>query len=104
MRLDENPQPPQSGELKYQVFRYLREQAQKTNALADGRLSAVDNAVTAPPVEGQYAQGDFVANSNRGVVLGLAGNQYLLAGWMCVTPSTTDDPPVWAEARYMTGT
>ncbi len=70
------------------------------NSLTEGRLAALHTAVASPPAVGEYAVGDFLPNSARGVVLGTAGSQYLLMGWVCTMPN----PLTWAESRTLTGT
>ena len=106
MRLEENPQLPQNPDSDYasslnQVLtRLLRAYSQKVNALADGKTTAVDNAVPAVPTAGQFNQGDFVRNSAP-TVLGSAGSQYTISGWRCVAPGT---PGTFVQCRDLTGT
>ncbi len=72
----------------------------QVNALTEGRISALHSAMVSPPATGDYTVGDFLPNNARGVVLGTAGSQYLLMGWMC----TATNPLAWAESRTLTGT
>lgn len=100
MRLEENPALPSDGAaLVYTLKRVFGTIANKVNALADGRLVAVDNARTAAPTTGTWAQGDFVRNSAP-VEAGTAGSKYVLFGWTCVAGGT---PGTWLPFRPLTG-
>ena len=105
MRLEENPQLPQNPDSDYasslnQVLtRLLRAYSQKVNALADGKTTAVDNAVPAVPTAGQFNQGDFVRNSAP-TELGTAGSKYVLRGWTCTVPGS---PGTFVQCRELTG-
>ena len=105
MRLEENPQLPQNADSPYaqalyQVLtRLFRAYSQKVNQLADGKTSAVDNAVPAAPTTGQFNQGDFVRNSAP-TELGTAGSKYVLRGWTCTVPGT---PGTFVQCRELTG-
>lgn len=79
--------------------RVLREHAFLVNALAEGRISASYNALTAPPTGGLWAQGDFVRNKAP-AELGTSPNKYVIHGWQCVTGGS---PGTWVQCRYLTG-
>lgn len=81
------------------LLRHLRDAAMQLNNLSEGRLSAVNNATTAAPTTGTYAQGDFVLNSEPSE-LGVAGSKYIIHGWRCTVSGT---PGTWVECRYLTG-
>lgn len=68
------------------------------NALAEGRLSAVDSFAAAPTA-GVWAQGDFVRNSAP-AELGSAGSKYVIFGWQCLVAGI---PGTWVQVRYLTG-
>lgn len=59
-RLNEYVDPPQASTA---VVDFLRAAALKMNALAGGRLAAVDATSTAMPTAGTFAKGDIVRNS-----------------------------------------
>lgn len=93
---------PQIGEGRFQVIRIIelfRDTAKKVNALARGKFAAIDQTGTAAPTTGTWAQGDFVANSNR-TELGSAGSKYVVMGWVCVAGGT---PGTWVPSRTLTG-
>lgn len=79
--------------------RVLREHALLINALAEGRMAAAYNALTAPPTGGTWALGDFVKNSAPSE-LGTSPNKYIIDGWRCVAGGT---PGTWVQCRYLTG-
>jgi hypothetical protein len=72
----------------------------KVNGLASGSYNAVDNALTAAPTTGTWAQGDFIRNSSPSVA-GVALSQYVVYGWLCVSGGT---PGTWVQCRFLTGT
>lgn len=74
--------------------------AKQVNAVSEGRISGSHNAQEAPPTMGLYQAGDYIRNSAPRV-LGAAGAQYVLKGWICVD---SGEPGVWAEDRGATGT
>lgn len=74
--------------------------AKQVNAVSEGRISGRYNALTAPPAIGKYQAGDYIPNSAP-AVLGTAGAQYVLKGWICVG---SGEPGTWAEDRGVTGT
>ncbi|KGH27015.1 hypothetical protein [Comamonas testosteroni] len=74
--------------------------AKQVNAVSEGRLSGSYNALTSPPTTGKHQAGDYIKNSAP-EVLGTAGAQYVLKGWICVAGG---EPGTWAEDRGMTGT
>lgn len=96
MRLEENPLLPQNPDTVYArdlgtaLTRQMRSVAQKVNMLADGRITAIDNAQTAVPTTGQWKQGDIVRNSAPAVIAGFPN--YVIWGWQCVTSGT---PGTW---------
>ena len=79
--------------------RELREHAVQVNLLAEGRLSATNNASTAAPTTGSHAHGDFVRNSAP-VEAGAASSKYVVFGWVCVASGT---PGTWLSCRFLTG-
>ena len=85
MRLEENPLLPAGIEpaLAQVLARVLRSIAQKVNQLADGRISAIDNAALAPPTTGQWLRGDVVRNALP-VESGAPGSRFVVFGWICV--------------------
>lgn len=105
MRLEENPQLPQSPDtqyakdLNYVLSRLLRNIAQKLNAVGDGRISGSDLVAAAVPTTGDYATGDFVKNSAPSE-LGTAGSKYYIDGWKCVAGGS---PGTFVQSRHLTG-
>ena len=81
------------------LIREMREHATQVNQLSEGRMAAKYTASTAAPTTGQWAQGDFVANSAP-TELGAAFSKYVVAGFMCVSGGT---PGTWVQCRYLTG-
>ena len=79
--------------------RELREHALQVNLLAEGRLAATNNASTAAPTTGSYAQGDFVRNIAPSE-LGSASSKYVIFGWLCVYSGT---PGTFVQCRFLTG-
>ena len=79
--------------------RELREHALQVNMLSEGRISATNNASTAAPTTGSYAQGDFVRNSAPSE-LGSASSKYVIFGWLCVSSGT---PGTFMQCRFLTG-
>ena len=79
--------------------RELREHALQVNMLSEGRISATNNASTAAPTTGAYAQGDFVRNSAPSE-LGSASSKYVIFGWLCVSSGT---PGTFMQCRFLTG-
>jgi hypothetical protein len=55
---------------------------------------------TAAPIALAWNKGDFVRNISPSV-LGSAGSQYILFGWVCTVAGT---PGTWVEQRMLTGT
>lgn len=70
------------------------------NQLTEGRIYAKHAASTAAPVVGTWAIGDKIDNSAPSV-LGSAGSQYVIIGFVCVASGT---PGTWVEMRTLTGT
>jgi len=79
--------------------RELREHALQVNMLSEGRISATNNASTAAPTTGSYAQGDFVRNSAPSE-LGSSLSKYVISGWLCVSSGT---PGTFVQCRFLTG-
>ena len=81
------------------LIREMREHATQVNQLSEGRMAAKYTASTAAPTTGQWAQGDFVANSAP-TELGAATAKYVIHGWIAVAGGT---PGTWVQCRYLTG-
>ena len=97
------PQNPTSGyaqALNYALKTVLRRLTTRVNALADGQISAIDNAALVAPTTGTYAQGDFIRNKQP-TVLGAASSQYIVIGWTCTVAGS---PGTFVETRTLTGT
>lgn len=100
MRLDENPLlPADTDRLSQRLSDVLRDHAQATNQVAEGKIDGAPNALTAAPTTGQYKQGDFVRNSAP-AELGVATARYVVFGWLCVVSGT---PGTFVQMRYLTG-
>lgn len=97
--LNDMPQIGEGSMQRVRITELFRETARKVNALSRGVFAALDNTGTAAPTTGTWAQGDFVANSNR-VEAGTAGSRYVILGWVCVASGT---PGTWVESRALTG-
>ena len=74
--------------------------ARQINKVSEGQISGAYNALTSAPVTGTYAQGDYIRNKAP-AVLGAAGGQYVVKGWVCVDSGA---PGTWVEDRGATGT
>lgn len=74
--------------------------ARQVNDTSEGRIHGAHNALSAAPTTGTYAQGDYIRNQAP-AVLGAAGGQYVVKGWICVVSGM---PGTWVEDRGMTGT
>lgn len=74
--------------------------ARQINKVSEGQISGTYNALTSAPVSGTHAQGDYIRNKAP-KVLGAAGSQYVVKGWICVDSGT---PGTWVEDRGVTGT
>lgn len=68
------------------------------NAMAEGRIEAVD-AFDAAPAAGIWQQGDFV-RKRAPIEQGVAGSKYVIYGYLCVASGT---PGTWVQARFLTG-
>jgi hypothetical protein len=100
MRLQEKPLLPlDSSRLNVALDGLFFAIATKVNGLADGRLSQIDNARTAAPTTGTWAQGDFVRNSTPSE-LGAALSKYVIYGWLCTVGGT---PGTFVQCRFLTG-
>lgn len=80
--------------------RELEDHAALINLMTDGSLTGTNNAMPAAPTGGMYARGDYVRNSTPSV-LGAAGSQYVVLGFVCVVGGT---PGTFVQARALTGT
>lgn len=92
-------QTPRINNLDPLLIRELREHAVQVNALAEGRMEAHYNALTAAPTSGTYGVGDFVKNSAPSE-LGAGGNKYVILGWVCTVSGT---PGTFLQCRALTG-
>src|SRR3546814_18875729 len=99
MRIQDDFYLPGSDSLTRQLDSVLRAIGLQVNQLSEGRMVARYNATTAAPTTGAHAQGDFVPNSAPSV-LGTAGSQYVLTGWLC---TAAGEPAPWVEQRRLTG-
>jgi len=96
MRLQENPQLPMNPDttyakdLNFTLTKVFRDIAQKVNGVADGRVTAIDNAQTSVPTTGQWRQGDFVRNSTPSVITSTPN--YVVLGWECIA---SGEPGTW---------
>ena len=93
-----NPTTAYEQALNFALKTFFRSLSQKINALADGKVGAIDNAVSAAPTTGAYAVGDFVRNKTP-AELGSAASKYIITGWVCVTAS----PLAFVQCRVLTG-
>ncbi len=91
--------PTYAADLNYRLSRVLREIGSQLNALSEGQLVASYSAAAAAPTTGTYAAGDVIRNSAPGV-LGTAGSQYVITGWVNVVSGT---PGTWVQMRSLTG-
>lgn len=67
------------------------------NAIAEGRMNAAYNALTAAPTAGTYALGDIVRNSNPSET---GSPAYVVLGWICLAGGT---PGTWVPLQIPTG-
>lgn len=74
--------------------------ASQINAVSEGRISGHYNAASSPPATQLWQRGDYIPNSQP-QVLGAAGSQYVLKGWVC---TESGEPGAWVEDRGVTGT
>ncbi len=82
---------------------YLKLVQQQMNRLSTGGINASTSASTAPPAANTvtiYSAGDYIRNTAP-QVLGTAGSQYVVKGWLCVTGG---QPGTWVQDRGLTGT
>ena len=96
MIVNKNPRIPAADR---DVYRELQEHAALINLLTDGRITGTNNASTAAPTGGTYAQGDFVRNSAPAEA-GAGGSKYVVAGWLCTSGGT---PGTFVACRFLTG-
>jgi len=95
MKLNATPRIAQDAIME----RELREHAKLVNFITDGRIAGTNNATTAAPLSGLYAQGDFVRNSAP-AELGSVSSKYVILGWVC---TVSGEPGTWLECRVLTG-
>lgn len=74
--------------------------AKQVNAVSEGRIAGHHNAASTAPASGLYQRGDYLRNSQP-QVLGPAGSQYVIKGWVCITGG---EPGTWVQDRGATGT
>jgi hypothetical protein len=96
VKVNKTPQIPGA---QRDVLRELQDHATLLNFLTDGRIAGTNNASTAAPTGGSYAQGDFVKNSAPSEA-GAAGSKYVVLGFVCVSGGT---PGTWVNVRALTG-
>jgi hypothetical protein len=83
---------------------FYRRVVTKINGLALGHVAATDNAVPSVPTTGTWARGDVVRNSLPSV-LGVAGSQYVVSGWIRITDGSNNVLNTdWVAMRSLTGT
>lgn len=82
------------------LHQWLPNAARQVNAISEGRITGHHNALEAPPEVGMYTRGDYIRNKSP-EVLGTAGNQYVIKGWVCVAGG---EPGAWVQDRGLTGT
>lgn len=80
---------------------YLQRVVRQLNLISDGKFDAVNLSGTTAPTTGQWSQGDVLRNSNPTEQTSVAGDNYVLFGWICVAGGT---PGTWEEIRVNTGT
>ena len=85
------------------INKYFKLLQQQVNRLSTGGINSSTSANTAPP-SGKtvtiYSAGDYIRNTAP-QVLGTAGTQYVVKGWLCVTGGS---PGTWVQDRGLTGT
>ena len=95
-----NPESDYDKQLNRKLFDYFRPLNNKVNGIASGVFAhSADNAATAAPTTGTYAQGDIVRNSNP-TELGAATAKYVVIAFVCVAGGT---PGTWLQMRVLTG-
>jgi hypothetical protein len=95
--------PANIGALTDALVKYLRPLVQQLNGISSGSINSFTTAATAPPAAGSvtlYAAGDYIRNTAPSV-LGSAGSQYVIKGWICVAGGK---PGTWVQDRGLTGT
>lgn len=99
MRLHNPRLPFELSALVVGLERWMNSAAAQINNLAEGRLTASHNALTAAPTTGTWATGDFIKNSAPAEA-GVALSKYVTIGWICVSGGT---PGTWLACRCLTG-
>lgn len=100
-----DPQIPNSSPsaMAQRLNAYLKLVQQQVNRLSNGGINSSSSAWTSPPsgiTATIYSAGDYIRNTAP-AVLGTAGSQYVVKGWLCVTGGS---PGTWVEDRGLTGT
>jgi len=101
MKINETPLLPMSidSQLRMALSKFWADVAKKINQVAAGNYRGFDNALTAAPTTGTWAQGDWVRNSNP-TEAGSASSKYVIHGWICTVGGT---PGTWLDDRRLTG-
>ena len=102
MKLAIDPRLPVSesvGPLKARLYELFRLLSQQVNALSEGSIDALHQAMTTAPTTGKWKQGDFITNSAPSE-LGTTGSKYVISGWLCVS---SGEPGTWVQSRTLTG-
>jgi hypothetical protein len=95
-----NAESDYDKQLHRKLLDFFRPLVNKVNGLASGVFyHSADNAATAAPTTGTYAQGDFIRNSNP-TELGIATAKYVVLGFICTVGGT---PGTWLPVRTLTG-
>ena len=90
----------ESDSIARSLLKMLPAFAKQVNAVSEGRIAGHHNAATTAPASGLYQRGDYLINSQP-QVLGTAGSQYVINGWVCVA---SGEPGTWVQDRGLTGT
>lgn len=90
----------ESDSIARSLLQLLPAFAKQVNAVSEGRIAGHHNAATTAPASGLYQRGDYLINSQP-QVLGTAGSQYVINGWVCVA---SGEPGTWVQDRGLTGT
>lgn len=102
MKIPIDPRLPQTDaplDLRRHLTDYFRTVASQVNSLSEGAVQASYNAMSAAPVTGVYARGDYVRNVAP-AELGAAGSKYVITGFLCVTAGS---PGTFVQCRSLTG-
>lgn len=100
MKVEPYPKfPADQGSMVRKLTDLHRELGLQLNALTEGQISAVHNAMTAAPTAGTFKQGDFIRNSAPSEA-GAASSRYVILGWVCTVSGT---PGTFLQCRVLTG-